>query len=251
MGLKRIIKKLKQVFKIEKAAFIHVPKTGGTYIWQIENKGTPIISNTKYLGHIAVVENKRQFNRIYHPYDAKNAYHTILESKLNDKVVFSTVRNPYDWLVSFYSFLNKKGSYEYEITQKGFEYYIKTLSEREDKWPNKKFIFFQLFSTSGNFLCDWVNRTETLDNDMCDFAKKYNFKYQKKERQRIGKHMNYKTYYTDELIEIVQNTWKRELDLYGYNFDGCNLEQAIIKKDIDPKLKSQMKYNYDRDEFIN
>lgn len=133
----------------KKLAYLHISKTGGTYIAQLETDRIPVISPLIYLGHSTVVTDKRQPNYLYYPRDPQNSYNTILQTDIKDIFIFSTVRNIFSWLVSYAGhagcwqnkYLNTE-HYDYKNAKKGFNYLIQTIANREIPWPNRKFIFF-------------------------------------------------------------------------------------------------------------
>jgi len=236
-------------------AFIHVPKTGGSYLGQRETSKDPVLSPIRYLGHTYVVTDDAHKNPIYQvpPYDWDN--HVINYSKINKNIIFSTVRNPFSWLVSYAGHSGvwetkylDTNHYDYKIAQKGFEYLIKTIANREDIWPCRKFLFFQFFDSSGKFILDNLLYNKTLNDDLEEFAKSNGFKYAKKPNQRVGKKVDYREMFSDELVELVSKTWQRELDLYGYSFEG--VKAAMISKKVTAEQRKALNYNYITDKLI-
>jgi hypothetical protein len=235
-------------------AHIHIPKTGGTYIGQRESTRKPVIWPVKRLGHIAVVHDKEFPNQIYYPHNRDRWYHTILLEDLKRYVAFATVRNPFTWLVSYAAhaggwnprYLNVE-HYDYENAQKGFEYLIKTIANRETPWPCRKFIFFQVFCSNGELAVDWITRTETLDNDLEDLARFTGVNYAQSERQRTSGIQDYRAHYNAALVELVSETWGRELDLYGYTFDGLDLDSARLRNQMDEEARQPVRYDWTSD----
>jgi len=240
----------------KKLAFLHIPKTGGTYIKQFETKTKPVIYPIIDLGHCCVIDSLMK-NRIY-PLK-EGIVETVSLARIKKHYVFSAVRNIFSWLVSYAGHTGgwsakyiDKNHYDYNNAQKGFDYLVKTIASRDSPWPCKKFIFFQLFCDNSKLVVDSLIRTETLDNDLKELAKDRNIKYQKKQKQRVVKHKDYRLYYNDTLRDLVYETWGRELKLYGYDFDGLNLNSAIIKKVVDKSLKELVKYDWKKNLlFIN
>ena len=157
--------------------FIHIPKSGGTYLLQFETDKQSVIHPIKCLGHICVINKSISTPEDFPP---KIGYKDKKYDQcwLKNYYVFSTIRNIFDWLVSYWGHSGghnskyvDKNHYDYEIAQKGFEYLVKTIAEREDEWPSRKFIHFAIFSYHGDLIVDWLNRTETLDEDLKALAK--------------------------------------------------------------------------------
>lgn len=229
----------------QRLAFIHIPKTGGTYVGRLKASW-----NLRYLGHACVVDlsQKNAF-----PYVQTGIDRTVSYQEINKYYAFAIVRNIFEWLVSYaghaggwnpdYRDLNH---YDYKNAQKGFEYLVKTISDRDSSvWPNRKLIFFQLFCNNGRFCVDRLLRTETLDADLSILASDFGVPYQIVLKQRVGKHKDYRKYYNDPLIELVQNTWRKELKLFGYTFDSFDKSNVLFNKTIDKIL-----YFYDHNQDV-
>lgn len=261
MNIRRNIKETYWHLRYGKVpAFIHIPKTGGTYLAQLETDKEPVIWPIKGLGHCCVADKSISVPDDYPPrigYKDKPIYD---QNELKNYFVFSTVRNIFDWLVSYWGHAgggkyNPKyrshEHYDYDVAKKGFEYLVKTIANREDKWPSRKFIHFAVFSYHGDLIVDWINRTETLDEDLRALAKYKNLRYVRKEKQRVGvRKIDYRSYYNDELIELVYKTWGRELKLFGYTFEGLDIETAVLKRKIESSQKTDIKYFWDTDQMF-
>ena len=141
--------------------------------------------------------------------------------------------------------------YDYFKAQKGFEYLLKTIAERDrNTWPNRQFIFFQIFDDEGNLTVNWLNRTNTLDNDLKKFAMKFGFDFTKKGKQRIGHNEDYRSFYTSELVILVKTTWKRELKIFGFSFDEDASNDAYLGNNISPEIKDSIKYFWKDDKLF-
>jgi len=59
----------------------------------------------------------------------------------------------------------------------------------------------------------------------------------------------YRVYYSDELIDLVYQTWGAELSLFGYDFEGSYPDRAILPKVINSTLRDRVHYNWAIDEL--
>ena len=172
----------------------------------------------------------------------------------DDRICFATVRNPYSWLVSYFHHAGalipeskNPTHYDYKLARKGFKPFVQEIASRDVYWPSRKFIHFALFAYHGELMIDRLVHQENLDEELKELANDYNLVYKKRKRAMVSKGAkDYRTYYDDELIELVEETWSRELCLLGYNFDG-RVPSAVLNKKITKYNKKNVKYYWDRD----
>lgn len=269
LALRRKFNKAKNELMLQKQklvkskihAYLHIPKTGGTYLAQREGSAKPVLSPVKYLGHKYIAKNPNTQNPLYQvpPYDWPQ--NIILQKEAQKMNIFSTVRNLYDWFVSYwyhaggayskYYRFAKDSHYDYPHAKKGFEYLLKTIANRDDKWPNRRFVFLQLFDEQGSLAVEWINRSKTLDSDLKEYARYNDLKYRPKKKQRVGrkgKDRDYRRFYDDKLVDLVASTYAREIKLFGFKFEGIDQpEKAFLKKEVGEWEKKHIKYNYQQD----
>jgi hypothetical protein len=242
---------------VNKLAYIHIPKTGGSYLGQLESDLRPVVSSVYYLGHVYVVDKAGVPNAIYYPRDLKHSNkNVILLPKIERYLVVSTVRNIFDWLVSYAGHAGgwtpryrNPEHYDFEAANKSFDFLLKTIANREDLWPNRKFIHCQLFCNNGQLIIDWLNRAETLDNDLAALASLARVKHNPRPKQRVGKRRDYRKYYTDSLVELVYETWGRELKLFGYEFEHPESSSGLLSREINPQTKESILYSWSDDQL--
>lgn len=239
-----------------KLAFLHVPKTGGTYLAQRETSHLPVLP-VNYLGHKYVVDHESVINPIYYPHSPEHYRQTISLQEIKQYEVLSTVRNVFSWLVSYAWHAggwNPKyrnpDHYDYDAASKGFEYLLNSIVNRDDYWPNRKFIHLQFFCNNGELIVDWINRNDTLDEDLALLAKKNKLPFTPQAKQRVGHETDYRTYYPDKLANLVYETWGRELDLFGYEFDGPKKESSGLYLAVDSETKKNIRYDLTSDVLV-
>ncbi len=234
------------------ALLIHIPKTGGTYVGQLEAGGPPTLTPFSSLGHAYLVTSPYEHNPIYCREPWRHS--TVRSKSVIDRgvVPFTIVRNTWDWLVSYYVHAGGMDSpyrsslhYDHDIASRGFDYLVNSIIERDDIWPNRKFIFQQAFCSDGEFWPRFVCRTHSLDRDLCALANRYGLRYSKRSRQRVGRKEkeDYRSLYSEELARRVGETWQREIELYGFDFESVeNASAARIDRVVPEEVRVSLKY---------
>ena len=133
------------------ACFIHIPKTGGTFVTQAESRNQAIVSPMRDLNHATLVDQDWQVLRdIPPPFFESNA---VPLSAVDGHVLFSNARNIFSFFVSYFHHAGghvekyrNPHHYDFGIANRGFDYLIKTISDRAAIWPSRKLVHYQLFS---------------------------------------------------------------------------------------------------------
>lgn len=219
-----------------KVGHVHIPKTGGTYTNTL-NITLPHVN----FSHI-VCRDVRSDE--YCPVGLS----PINKTKLRDYFLFSNVRNPVTFLISYYhhvigfeGYINSN-HYDYQNAKKGFDYLVHSILDREDTWPSRKFLFPMLFDQEGDLIVDWINRNECLDDDLASLATRFNCKFERREKARSApkKSDNPLDYYSEDTLKNVLEFYSREMSLFGYTADGL-IQPLFHLPETD---KSALKYDY-------
>jgi len=143
------------------------------------------------------------------------------EEIFNDYFIFTIVRNPFERLISaWYAFVVKNraiSDFGEFIGGRGSPY----LLDENGKFNNEHWLplhYYVEFDENNSFI-DFVGKYENLNDDWKFIAEKIGastvLPY---DTNSIGKHRYYREYYTDELVEIVSDFYKRDLELFNYEF---------------------------------
>jgi len=184
------------IFHNLKAIFMHVERTGGVsvreHLLNFE-KSFERIGNTK---HYSIKEAKR-----------------IIKPKYWDTYFkFGIVRNPYDRLVSWYSVCQQRPEWagnpmvDHARSKNTFDEFIKDLH------PNMKLPQWEKV-----YACDYIGRYEDFNGSLkfiCDTLK---IKFEPR-HENGSKHKPYRQYYNSETKKIVQDLFKMDLEVFGYEF---------------------------------
>ena len=72
-------------------------------------------------------------------------------------------------------------------------------------------------------------------------------RFRRQKKQRVGIKKDYRSFYNDALVDLVGQTWGRELELFGYNFDGEVANAGILGRTITSKQREGVTYNWASD----
>lgn len=200
--------------------YVHIPKTGGK---MFRSHGTPDFGSRGF-----------EFSR-KHVWDPRVTYPKQGAS------YFSTVRNPYDWLISmwFYDWGEKAGAGPQD-TYPSLEHFLYDFNSPKltgkNQWDTRELgatkhimwplRYFQLAQTFDPFdspgrkesFASFYIRLERIDSFFRD-AWSWTSK-SKPPKTNTSKHNDYRTYYTPDLVDHIANWRGQELSLMGYDFDG-------------------------------
>ena len=186
-----------------KFIFIHVAKTGGTSIEHVLNPNVPLdllptvrgTGNTRFAGkHNTALNFKIRL-------EGKDIFDSYFK--------FAFVRNPWDLEVSLYKWvqlLNGGGN--------AFKEWIKISRKNTmgfTRWMCDK---------KGNNLLDFIGKFENLQEDFDIVCDKIGIPQQQLPHKNKTKHKHYTEYYDDETREIVTEKYAKDIEYFGYRFEG-------------------------------
>lgn len=190
--------------------FLHIPKTGGTSIMKALRP-----YGLKGSGHM-------QLSRELH-------VHKVDAAKRPDYLVFCVSRNPWDLVVSNYSYIKMEKSYWHSLdgsTNYGkhpdYEF-VKKLSFREFVYALKDKKIKSKYNTLpqsywANRPVDKVLRFEKLNEDFKVLCKEVGLGEIELPHLNKSPHKSYKDFYNNELIEVVGELYQKDIEKFSYRF---------------------------------
>lgn len=181
-------------------AFIHIPKTSGTSIKKSIKLNYP---NAKYMPEdMFSTDHNSDWRRVMHyPY-------SYWEPLVENKWVFSVVRNPFVRAISFYVFLKNLYAFKDTITNLTFED-IYTKSEEEFRLSTTTQTQFLTGNTS------MVPNIFKYENGHNDIEDKLGFKISHKEM--INPSYNYLDYYDEKREKLILDLFEEDFENFGYS----------------------------------
>lgn len=204
------------ISRVRKFIFIHIYKNAGNSItyalrpfatskWQrlanrwLEGLGCSYFDPQPYHSHIK----------------ASELIKLMGEKSFKRHFSFAIVRNPWDWQVSFYTYMLRSETHrQHDLVKElgSFDEYIRWRCTEEVRFQ-KDFVC----SVKGDLLVDFIGRFENLGRDFQTIC------------SRIGisatlPHLNvsnttpYQEYYNEETRELVRKTFEPDISLFGYEF---------------------------------
>lgn len=212
--------------------FIAIPKTSGQAL-------TKSLSQNKHVfnfGHSTCLS--PEFISRHCKYKWDSHLLTIPNLVFTDSIKFTIIRNPFDWLVSY--FVSRWGDFDNGVLEKlpkrTVQDLIRMYCTSIGDWHVpllQKFIYSQLFDDNGVCMCDYAiiyDRREEGIQELCD---KFNLIYRPVRVNHTLNKKAYKKYYTPELIAMVYEKCVRELNMFNFDFNGYNGSRALLHiKDI-------------------
>lgn len=159
----------------------------------------------------------REFDGVTHGHLTAQMIRPVLgEEMFASYFKFAFVRNPFDRFVSFCAFMSRETG-EFERAPSAYMKHV-----IRDVRPFQHVLFvpqhFFLVDAQGRLAVDHVARTETMQASYDAICARIGIPSQTLARVNASRHNAYWTYYDDELIALVGNLYRRDLELFGYRF---------------------------------
>ncbi len=195
--------------------FVHIPKTAGNSIQNIlsaysEDKIVCLKPHHDGIERFEV--RSERFNirkhctlQDYRVQLGKDVFQRLLK--------FTSVRNPWDRMISFY-FSPNRGDVSWD--RNDFIGFVKDISpvtdyiSLESANPDKS-----SFETINGFI-----RFEHLNDDFKQICERIGIPFTQLPQRNASMRQKYTVYYDDELVELVRNIFSEEIMYFGYEFES-------------------------------
>ena len=218
---------------MKKVYFIHVPKTAGSFIKACYGNYKNFYPNTrndkehkfphkvKRLGNTCEAWMRAPDNDYFPSYSDDDNYQTA-------EFTFSIVRNPFDWLVSYYhhssrfddGWANVNNTHNF----KSFKQFIMGYASMpSDQWhvPFLSASPFGQVIHNGIPMVDMYFKQENLSELFSFFDEKLGMKRMTSgviNKSQKRKSADYRSYYDNEMVDIISKKMENELILFDYEF---------------------------------
>lgn len=194
----------------KKFIYVHYPKTAGN---SIQNNLAAYADDEKILKaeHQDGIERFELKNNKYgtSKHSTINKYYSkVGAAHMESMFVFSTIRNPWDRMISFYFSPHRRCN---EWNRKEFV----SLVKREPSFDD--FVCLKDGGKEINRL-NYLIKYESLEEDYKEVTKLLNIEYSPLTVRNASKRDNYRSYYDDELVDLVACKFKFDIELGNYEF---------------------------------
>jgi len=257
----------------DRVIFMHVPKTAGTAVkWYLQQLGIEvyhdidphpfpqlIIPNLTVPIQVHINDGALGIATQEMPHQRPNRFENAFK--------FSLTRNPFSWLVSWYLHGSPEtedgwGNVNYIYGIKSFPEFAEKFCSPKILWNHnvnsqwwKKMMYCQWFDREGNSVINSAIRSEHLFSGMSvllratgliDLDKEIRHPPRESSNFGLRHKRDYREYYDSVSQEIVEKYFARELQVFGYDFDGPTDERIIY--DIE---RMQLSYTLMDDLFMH
>jgi hypothetical protein len=208
--------------------FVHIAKTGGTSVraalqplrWR-DPWYYPMFVCSRF-SHISGHRIGTKFPRHARIIAAKEL---LSEQFFNALFKFAIVRNPWDLQVSSYHHIRRERPHLIEHIQ-DFDHFIRWKLDPERTYQYHVDTSIQsqldyLIDLQGKILVDFIGHYENLAEDFKEIARQIQVEgiSLPHKRKAADRTKDYRSYYSEDLAEMVAQHFKRDIEAFGYRFD--------------------------------
>jgi len=136
---------------------------------------------------------------------------------------FAFVRNPWDRLVSRHAFLlRKKDHSQHRVVNAlgGFDEYVRWETEGSRIHSRMRHQHAYVLGSEGKLIVDFVGYFERIEEDFAEVCRRIGIPARLQPAQASHARRDYRSCYTAETRELVARAYSKDIDLFGYSFEG-------------------------------
>lgn len=231
-GLNKVFRSMGHKTQSKNIAFVAIPKTGSQSVTNALEPFGLRYYNVKHEDHHRKLEHGIiSYTHFSVPH--LRAEGIVTDAFINSAFKFAIVRNPWDRLVSLYSFLHAHPAdhrdpyFRKVAAMDSFEAFVKDLEQdppvpignfnyRLNSQANEQLAW--ITDESGEVWVDFVGRFEQLQADWTHVCRETGIDCLLPHLNK-SKHRDFRTYYTDELCGIVAKLYANDIRTFGYTFE--------------------------------
>jgi hypothetical protein len=203
--------------------FIHIEKAAGS---SIQNALRPFAlpkSKNHFRRRLTALGSLNRLGGLYRAVEFPEHVTAIgvkqcLPEPLYDSLFkFAFVRNPWDRLVSRYAHLMRskdRRRYRQISRMEKFEDFLAWELRRDSA-----FQYMYVTDINGKLIVDFIGYYEQLAEDFSKVCTRLKVQAELP-HTNVSEHRDYRSYYTPETRELVAKKFKRDIELFNYDFDG-------------------------------
>jgi hypothetical protein len=203
--------------------FLHIEKAAGSSMQQALRPIANVQQNSHLRRRLALLGPLNRMGGLYRAVQfgehvtANDVRRCLPADVYGSLYKFAFVRNPWDRLVSRYAhLLRSKDRHRHN--------FISRLEKFEDflQWEMRRDSANQypyVTDAAGNQIVDFVGHYETLAVDFAKVCAQLKIQVELP-HVNVSEHRDYRTYYTPETRAFVAKRLRRDIEMFGYEFDG-------------------------------
>ncbi len=163
-------------------------------------------------------QNKYQTGGLQHLF-AEQIRMEVGSSTFNQYFKFSFMRNPWEKAVSQFHYMRERKNLREFIGMElddSFKKYLALIQRKIHVQWDEQYKFVS--SENGDIMVDFLGRFENLEQDFNKVLNRLGVRVVRIPHDNQSFHRPYYEYYDDEAIGIVQSVYKRDIDMFGYEF---------------------------------
>lgn len=213
--------------------FIHIYKTAGTSVSQLlVPYARPIdrlVYDYKLSKRFFILINKllklqdlgNQKFTGFHKHEKSQIVYDVLGDDLwNEYFSFAFVRNPFDWLTSFYFFIKQSKNHIYYSQSQKYNFIDFANWYIDECYPATQFDFVK--DEDNEILVKAIYKFENISYDIVKVCKEIGIPQSpiKKLNKSNQKDRDYRSYYNDRLVEKVLEYFMNDFNHFNYSFEN-------------------------------